>query len=102
MRYNVSRHIVEVLCGGVLVASTGFGQQVGIYLSMDWNQETGDVAATAQATADYSTAYYYNLCTSIFLVQTVDTGDQYYSYSTTACDSSDAEVDWNTTVTTSQ
>lgn len=80
-------------------------QEFGLYLSSSFNQSTGDAYAFAETTADYSTGYYYTVCTAIIATGQRDgynpnQWDSYISSSTLTCDYTDAEVSWPFSVPT--
>lgn len=87
----------RIFCLAGIFSTLALGQQIGFYQSYSWDQPSGNFYGYSQATADYSTGYYYSVCTEMILWQTPGS----YSISDQSCDATDAEVNWYTTVSTS-
>lgn len=97
---------VSMLLVGVTFAAFAHAQQFGVYLSSSFDQPSGSAYAYAQTAADYSTGYYYTVCTAIIALgqrdgYTVDQWDEYENSNSLTCDATNAEVSWSFTVPTS-
>ncbi|HEX5431325.1 MAG TPA: hypothetical protein VFW83_05130 [Bryobacteraceae bacterium] len=47
-----------------LVSPSARGQEASEYVSYSWDEPTGDVYVYSEASGDYSTSYYYSICTT--------------------------------------
>jgi hypothetical protein len=96
MEKDLAGRLNRLFCLGFVISSLACAQEATTSLSYTWDQPTGDFYATAQATLDYDSSYYYYVCVYIDLWQSsTDT----FTYTSGVCDDEDAEQDWDTSVT---
>jgi hypothetical protein len=95
MEKDLAGRVNRLFCLGFVISSLACAQEATTSLSYTWDQPTGDFYATAQATLDYNSSYYYYVCVYIDLWQSsTDT----FTYTSGVCDDEDAEQDWYTSV----
>jgi hypothetical protein len=103
---RICKTVVLMWLAGVAIAASAYAQQFSAYLSSSFDQPSGSAYAYAQTTADYSTGYYYTVCTGIIAQgerdgYTSDQWDEYENSNSLTCDATDAEVSWSFSVPTS-
>src|SRR5580658_283164 len=98
MEKDLASRLNRLFCLGFVISSLACAQEATTSLSYTWDQPTGDFYATAQATLDYNSSYYYYVCVYIDLWQS---STDSFTYTSGVCDDEDAEQDWDTSVDTS-
>ncbi len=69
MEKDLVSKLNRLYCLGFVISSLACAQEGTTSLSYTWDQPTGDFYATAQATLDYDSSYYYYVCVYLDLWQ---------------------------------